>query len=443
MTTLFREDGGSAVEDSKTPGFSPSAIVFVGFAGIILPIITLGVEVYSGMCATEFFNPVPTLWHFLLVAFVPIINSYLLYAALKERIDKPMVVAWASLFSIGVSLFYAIIFVPLIPLGLLGIIFAGIGFLPLSPILSFFAVALLRRHIIGRTGKTFPLSWLGMLTGLLFIIVTIALSENGLRATKEAIRQADSPDAVKQTAALKYLREQGNDFFLRSLNRSPYGRNLSIGEAVENFFSSNKNSERGNGRNLNNIEQVYYQLNGEILKPRLYRDSYVYSEPKLNLVSSQMDGSIDNNASLGYLEWTFTFRNNGGWQREASSDIILPPGGVVSRVNLWINGEEREAAYAENGRVTRAYREVTAKRRDPLLVTKSGKDRARMRAFPIEPNGGEMKIRIGITFPLILETESSGLIEFPKFFNHNFKIPNDTKHIIWFEIKINSNQVRI
>ncbi len=77
--------------------------------------------------------------------------------------------------------------------------------------------------------------------------------------------------------------------------------------------------------------------------------------------------------------------------------MILPPGGVVSRLTLWVDGEEREAAYAGRAKVKKAYKKVVERRRDPVLVTTCGKDRILVQCFPVPSNGGTMKIKVGIT----------------------------------------------
>ncbi|MEK7724944.1 MAG: VIT domain-containing protein, partial [Acidobacteriota bacterium] len=392
-------------------------------------------ELYNGWCASAFFNPIPTLCHVLLVAAVPLINSYLIWTLYKQNVEKPTLLAWASLVSAGVSLFYAFVFAPLFPISLIGLLFVGIGLLPLSPILALWAIWHIRRNIIGLIGNRFPLSWKGLMVALLFVIVTIALSEVRIKKTRNAIIQAASSDIQQQNEGLQFLRNYGDDFFLVTLNRFPYSRNLSVTEAIESFFTTNEEYLENYRRE--NHEQVYYQLKGETYQETQARENKYVPIPdqSLQMIASQIDGSIDNEASLGYLEWTFIYKNNSTWQREAVGEIKLPKNGVVSRLTLWINGEEREAAFAENGRVIRAYNAVTAKRRDPVLVTKAGKDLINMKCFPVEPNGGEMKVRIGITFPLALENEKSGLIQLPYFSYNNFSIPETTKHIVWLESK--------
>ncbi|MEQ1645337.1 MAG: VIT domain-containing protein, partial [Pyrinomonadaceae bacterium] len=148
--------------------------------------------------------------------------------------------------------------------------------------------------------------------------------------------------------------------------------------------------------------------------------------------ASQIDGSVDADAALGYLEWTLVFKNETFGQQEAVAQIQLPPGAVVSRLTLWINGEEREAAFAKSAKVVEAYNAVTARRLDPALVTTVGKDRIQLKCFPV-PANGEMKVRLGITAPLVLENAASGFLAMPHFQDRNFTI--STAHSIWVESK--------
>src|SRR6185436_12440072 len=117
----------------------------------------------------------------------------------------------------------------------------------------------------------------------------------------------------------------------------------------------------------------------------------------LFLHSSRLDTTINAEAVWSYTEWTMEFRNDSQQQREARAQILLPPGAVVSRLTLWVNGEEREAAFAGRSQTRQAYEKVAIQqRRDPVLVTTAGPDRVLMQCFPVQP-GGLMKVRLGIT----------------------------------------------
>ena len=48
---------------------------------------------------------------------------------------------------------------------------------------------------------------------------------------------------------------------------------------------------------------------------------------------------------------------------------------------------------------------------------------------------GEMKIRIGITVPVLLEDKNMALMLLPHFNQRNFRIPDEVTHSVWIESK--------
>ena len=156
----------------------------------------------------------------------------------------------------------------------------------------------------------------------------------------------------------------------------------------------------------------------------------------LDLVSSRIDGSISSADAAGYLEWIVEFRNTSPQDREARVQFALPPGGVVSRATLWVNGEEREAAYGGRGAVRAAYERVAVQqRRDPLLVTTKGADRVLAQAFPVPGNGGTLKFKIGITAPLEFDGPNRSRLVLPAIVDRNFSFAEDARHNVWLESK--------
>jgi hypothetical protein len=399
----------------------PIAFGFFIFAGILLPLATLIFELSTKMCAETFFDPIPSLWHVLVVGFVPLANAQILWSLHKKRLEHITFLSWISAISAGSSIFYSIFFLPMSPLSIIGIVIYGLGFLALSPMLSLWSILRLRNHLLQNIENTpFPLTWLGLTTGFLIAASVVGLSE--------------------QENGIDFLRKYGNDDYILQLVSSRRNRvylsDLAIGLFSRSDMPSNEKAK-----------EVYYRLTGKTHDstaiPTRFGlfdfddgDDRFWREKEISLVASQMDGSIDNDASLGYLEWTFSLKNKNQYRAlEGFTQIQLPPNAVVSRVTLWVNGVEEEAAYAERKKVTEAYEQVTAKKRDPVLVTTAGRDRVNLKCFPIPQNGGEMKMKIGITFPLILEDEKNGLIRLPYFRDKNFNVPDSTKHVVWLESK--------
>ena len=102
--------------------------------GVLLPVITLGFEVWTRACAQEFFDPIPTLWHGLLVGLVPVANLLLLLRPATASPAALRLRAALGAAGLGISTAYAVLFLPLTPFALFGVIF-GVGLLPLSPLL--------------------------------------------------------------------------------------------------------------------------------------------------------------------------------------------------------------------------------------------------------------------------------------------------------------------
>ena len=92
-------------------------------AGVLLPLAALLVELSSRWCAEELFDPIPTWWHVLLVAFVPITNFQTWLAFNRGYTKRPGWLSFANGVSIFITLFYAVIFAPTVPIAIIGIIF--------------------------------------------------------------------------------------------------------------------------------------------------------------------------------------------------------------------------------------------------------------------------------------------------------------------------------
>jgi hypothetical protein len=152
----------------------------------------------------------------------------------------------------------------------------------------------------------------------------------------------------------------------------------------------------------------------------------------LHLAQSTIDGSLDPDASLGYLEWVMEFANESGVAQEARAQIQLPEGGVVSRATLWVHGVEREAVIASRTAARQAYESVVRRSRDPLLITTAGGERVLVQCFPVPP-AGRMKIRVGVTFPLVLRDRTNSFARLPYFVERNFAVRSGLRHAVWIE----------
>ncbi len=141
--------------------------------------------------------------------------------------------------------------------------------------------------------------------------------------------------------------------------------------------------------------------------------------PGMSLKKSQLTGHVDTNSLTSALYWTMDFANSSNEPQEARARIALPEGAAVSRVTLWSNGVEQEAAFNSSTRTQAAYQWITNTGRDPLLITETKKGEVFLQAFPV-PVNGEMKVRFGITSPLISMTRRDFSLVPPRIVESNF-----------------------
>ncbi|HEU4768915.1 MAG TPA: VIT domain-containing protein [Pyrinomonadaceae bacterium] len=418
------------------------------FGGVILPAISIAVEATTHICADVFFDPIPTVWHLLLVIVVPLTNLQVWLAVIKGQTERGTLLGLTNAVAIGISIFYSIVYIPLLPLALIALIYAGLGLLPLAPFLALIAGIMLRLHLRRVvTPKSTAINRRGLLTGLGLVLITVTLIELPVTLTRIGLQMATSDSPARRANGLRLLRSFGSNNYLLL---ACYGRTGRATDLIGYLFSLPSPVTSDEAR------QIYYRVSGETFDTfappkrvggRWIGQDFLDFDPEqggttvagklkgLSLSSSRIDGSADADAGLTYLEWTLNFKNASDMQREARSEIQLPPGGFVSRLTLWVNGEEREAAFAGRSQVREAYEKVVRTRRDPVLVTTTGRDRVLVQCFPVPPQGGEMKVRIGITAPLVLENESQGRLLLPYFRDSNFRVPNNLTHAVWIESK--------
>ncbi|HJP94283.1 MAG TPA: VIT domain-containing protein [Pyrinomonadaceae bacterium] len=389
-------------EEGKKPALTGTHI-FNLFAGVILPAISITIEATTHICAENLFDPIPTVWHLLLVIFVPLAQLQVWFTIRRGAPDRLTLAGAANAIAMAISIFYSIVYVPLFPIALLMAVL-GIGLLPLAPYSSLLACILVRRHLKRIASNTAPkLFWIrkaGLLAGLSLTLALIGLIELPSSLTRYGLRLAVSESPEIQAKGIRFLRSYGSEDYLL---RRCYDQTGWATDIVGYLFDMRDPVTPSEAR------KIYYRVTGETFDTfeppkriggRLVPQAETNFDrnqagqtvgaklKELSLASSQLDASADADGGVAYMQWTLVFQNDSQQQREARAEIQLPPGGVVSRLTLWVNGEEREAAFAGRSQVRQAYQQVVARRRDPVLVTTAGRDRILVQCFPVPPDKG-------------------------------------------------------
>jgi hypothetical protein len=425
------------IVSQKPPGVI--ALIF----GVILPAATVLIELVTRMCASTFFDPMPTWPMTMLVAAVPVANL-LLWLALRKEQD---ISKWALRFAGGaflISLIFMLVMLPLYPISLIGIIFFGLGILPFAPLFAIIITTKSLNKAAARQVGVWKQAGIGMaISTLLLIVADLPISATRFAVDMSAKNPKDDQSAV---SLMRWLGNE-EDLLRMSYGASGNGGGLSsillMGEWSRNV--------RGEGiiGGTETARQLYFRATGKAYNaqpaPNGARGerSWFNDEDQggvsvggkvntLSLASSRIDGSISADDNLAYAEWTTEIANSDSAAGEARFTMALPEGAVASRATLWINGEPREASIAGRAETRAAYSKVVSRQRDPLLVTTSGSGRLLVQAFPV-PAGGVMKFRVGYSAPLQIARNGNRSIAMPAIVEENFNISADQEHAVWFE----------
>ncbi len=432
------------------------------FLAVFLPLGTFLFEVLTRGGAGMFFDPMPDVWHHFLVLLVP--GAGLAFwraqkpdASLRLRRLLPWLIG-AGCASAG---FYAFCFLPVMPLAGLGIIWFGLGLLPLAPFLAFLALWRARTLLKRSEGRSVqaPLRWGFRLTAILILWLELPgfLTHLGIHQANRA-----GADAEGWASATGFIRRFGSE---DTLLRSCYpGRGNSMlgsasGKDPAAWLAGWLQLSPGRGPSPWNASQttsreLYYRVTGvpfndlaqpESARPVIHNDwnrqgSWRNDEDRggtrvagriegLSLAEGRIDWHCEQASGLTWGEWTLTFANNTGAPEEARCRIALPPGGFVSRVTLWVNGQPEEAAYSTVSKVRAAYQSVAVvQRRDPVLVTQPDAGSVLVQAFPV-PARGQLKTRITFTVPAGTDSK----VWLPSIVERNFELPSRALHPLWVQ----------
>ncbi|RYD49253.1 MAG: hypothetical protein EOP85_01985, partial [Verrucomicrobiaceae bacterium] len=419
--------------------------------GVILPFVVLVVEMLTGMCGGAFFNPIPTVWHAMWVAAVPVLNFWFLRGPGGGDLAKGV----AAGFLMVTTFIYALLFLPMLHLSLIAVVFFGMGLLSLAPVISLVVSWRLTRAAKreAREPARFRGGWL---TGGLAALLVMTALEGTALWTRANLGMAVEEGADREAAIRRLRALHSERTLLMACYEGVSGRQRTtdisgwitrVSEDPGLLFkgwSGPPDSEatrdvffRVTGKPFNSMKPpVLSSIVRRGVDPmrefefdeHLGGDHVAIRLRNLDLSDSRFDGHIDGVSRIGYGEWTLVFKNTSSQAKEARCQMRLPREGRVSRLTLWVNGEPREAAFSTVSKVKAAYKEVAVVQRlDPVLVNMVGPDTVMVQCFPV-PGNGEMKIRLGITAPV-----TGDGWELPHIIERNFGLAKDLGHGLWIQ----------
>ncbi|CAA6696757.1 MULTISPECIES: VIT domain-containing protein [unclassified Lentimonas] len=424
----------------QTLPFSTGRFILYLIFGTLLPAFALGFEIVTGLSDNIYINPIPNLYHAILIGMTPIIIALNAIRCFRKQPIRKWDLHLNSL-CLGVTSVYAIVYLPIAPFAAIGVAFYGLGFLPLSPLISLLCAYRIRKEMKHRVAEQWPIGLRHLAVGFLLGITLLCCGSIPRIITDYGIAQYGRVGTKEDHAAIRLLRtfgsekallnacyQQSEDVFFWGGSRNA----VSTEEARQLYYRVT-----GESFNANRKEQEFFAMRGRTNDRDLGGEHVGQRIDDIHLEESRLDGILEPELGTGYVEWTMVFRNDDEWQQhEARMLIAIPTGGVASRVTLWVNGEPREAAFGSKAKVRAAYQSVAVRqRRDPILVNWAGPDLLLAQCFPIQPDGGKMKVRIGISFPLEADSHTTLAYRYPTIVAENFTISDQLKHSVWYEEK--------
>lgn len=447
------------------PAVGFSRKTFVILLGIIAPLATILYEAFEHTASQIFFDPLPTWLHIPILATVPLANLWLFRVLLRVREEQkrdphgvaalttpttaPSGNARTALsaltgFAAAVSVVYGILFLPFLPIILLGLAFFWTGYgllalLPASPFTAALAIWRMTRRL-RKDGFTMnrPAFWLGGAAAAILLLgfLTAELQRNAFLKNLIDGEMADIETIetrIPESTLVRIAKRGSNpvpdftEFGLTGVNWRNNPHCISRHDGAKALF-------RYYGRTVERETRGFFDTDPGWRTFGTAGHTWIGSlRHDLHLAESSMEGWADADAGLGYIEWTQILQNNANWNQEGRQHIQLPPGGVVSRVTLWVKGDPREAAFETVSKAREAYEYIVQRNRDPVLVNHIAQDIIQVESFPVPPQG-TMKYRIGITFPLPPTNTPptdpatpapppvAATFKLPYILNHNFKI---------------------
>lgn len=435
------------------------------FFGVILPVAAVLFETNTHYCAQHYFDPFPSPAHVVLFLLIPFSNFLAWLSCRRDLSAHYGFMALASGMAMGIGVLYGLMFLPLTPMSCIAIAAFGFGLLGLAPLLSLPCSWLSGKNVckLASKKKTYFDAHLVEHIGHLIILVMVVAVEAPSTLTRIHLSMAAEPDTAQQ--GINWLRKYGSEEVMLRACYERSGRATDILGSLYEFHHK---------LGINDARDAFYKVTGKPFNsvpiPPSARATIQHAglvdDPNglnagvtdefdldadiagevisgvargVSATESQITGTIDPDALVGELNWSFTLTNAWKYDREARAKILLPPGAVVTKATLTIGGVEHDAKIMVRSVARAIYQDAVAQRKDPLLVSTCGDDQILVQCFPVHPNSF-MKVKLTIATPLeLLASTGKGTLVLPTFLEKNFQLQKQTEVNIKAPTMLDSN----
>lgn len=415
------------------------------FFGVVLPVVALLFETTTHFCAQNFFDPFPTNGHVLLFSLIPFSNFLTWLAGRRDLSEHCFFRALLSGMAMGIGVLYTLMFLPITAKCCMGIAFLGFGLLGLAPLLSLPCSWLSGKDVchLADSKKTYFSAHQVEHIGHLIILVMVIAVE--LPSTLTRVHLAEAVQKPTDIAPITWLRQWGNQ---EVMLRACYERS---GRATDILGTLYENSHP---ISVDAVRDVFYKVTGQpyntVAIPASARATLKHADIQPDSVFNQgvddefdidndvagesvatvarglsakdasVKARIDSTKALCSIDWSISFKNDSQIDREARFKLHLPVDGVVTKASITVNGRTRYATVMARQAARAIYRAQAEKKRDPLLVSISGRDEILVQSYPVRPQS-DVKINLEIAAPMQIDPRGGEAISLPAVGEQNFK----------------------
>lgn len=446
LSSKTRTPIGDADTHSDEKEFFKPGLMFLWF-GTIVPSMFLLIESTTHILAGVAFDPFPTGSHVFLFSLIPASNL-LVWLAVRMNVSRLYsIMALGSGMALGIGILYGLMLLPLTSKFLEYAPWLGFGLIGFAPVMSIPFTLYAGKTICtlaDRQRTFFDAHQLKHLGHLIILVMVIAVE---LPSTMTRMHLSMAADDATQQRGIDWLRKWGNrDVLLRAC----YERSGRATDILGSLYEGQHKPVP-----IDSARSIYYRVTGvpfnAVALPASFRSTIQHAglvdDPAglqgdvgdefdldadiagemvsgvargLSVSNSTIAGTLDPDAALASLDWTFTFENVSRHAREARAKIVLPPGAVVTRATMWLNDLEKETTIMPRNLARATYQAaVTSHKRDPLLVSMANQDTILVQCYPVMKD--ELtKIRLHIVAPMQLDQTGKATLTMPTFDERNF-----------------------
>jgi hypothetical protein len=187
-----------------------------------------------------------------------------------------------------------------------------------------------------------------------------------------------------------------------------------------------------------NLHKLYFALTGQPYSfhetknvdlssmPDDYLSRNVVGElvPGLSAARSTFWAEIHPKTSTATLSCTLVLKNDTQQPQEARTEMLLPPGAVITNLTSWRHGSTFDASFVATEGVAGTSDTTSIGHDSPATISDLGRGRVLMHCYPVNSDE-EYKVRVTMAVPLKPNNLQTGTLTLPQFVASNFALTGE------------------